>query len=115
MPEEPAARPGDTSTPAGGDAPARVEHRPTSVAEARGLTDLQAEVLEFERRWSTYGGAKDHAIRERFDMSAAAYFQMLGALLDDPAAQAADPVLITRLRRIRDTRRRTRAQARIAR
>ncbi|GAA2000021.1 DUF3263 domain-containing protein [Brevibacterium samyangense] len=86
-----------------------------SVADRAGLTDLQAAVLEFERRWYTYGGAKDHAIRERFDMSAAAYFQVLGGLLDNPAAYAADPVLIKRLRRIRDSRQRTRANARIAR
>ena len=79
------------------------------------LSTLEAAVLEFERRWYTYGGAKDHAIRERFDMSAAAYFQVLNSLLENPAAYVADPILIKRLRRIRDSRQRHRAQARIAR
>lgn len=79
------------------------------------LSTLESAVLEFERRWYTYGGAKDHAIRERFDLSAAAYFQVLNSLLENPAAYAADPILIKRLRRIRDSRQRDRAQARIAR
>ncbi|WP_029088203.1 DUF3263 domain-containing protein [Brevibacterium album] len=80
-----------------------------------GLSDRDREILEFERTWFTYGGAKDHAIRERFDMSAGAYFQRLAALLDDPAAYAHDPVLIKRLRRIRDGRQRNRSHARVAR
>lgn len=79
------------------------------------LSTLESAVLEFERHWYTYGGAKDHAIRERFDLSAAAYFQVLNSLLENPAAYAADPILIKRLRRIRDSRQRDRAQARIAR
>lgn len=79
------------------------------------LTELEAEILRFEGRWPTYGGAKDHAIREQFDMSAAEYFQVLGRLLDSPAAYVEEPVLIKRLRRIRDSRQDTRAQARISR
>lgn len=79
------------------------------------LTELESEILRFEGQWHTYGGAKDHAIRERFDMSAAEYFQVLGRLLDSPAAYAEDPILIKRLRRIRDSRQNTRGHARIAR
>nr|WP_291794855.1 DUF3263 domain-containing protein [Brevibacterium sp.] len=79
------------------------------------MSALDQEILEFERTWFTYGGAKDHAIRERFDMSAGAYFQRLAVLLDDPHAYAHDPVLIKRLRRIRDGRQRNRSHARIAR
>lgn len=80
-----------------------------------GLAELDAAILEFERTWFTYGGAKDHAIRERFDLSAGAYFQRLAVLLDDPRAYAHDPILIKRLRRIRDSRQRSRSDARIAR
>ncbi|OFL68730.1 MULTISPECIES: DUF3263 domain-containing protein [unclassified Brevibacterium] len=79
------------------------------------LSELEAQILRFEGQWHTYGGAKDHAIREQFDMSAAQYFQVLGRLLDSPAAHAEDPVLIKRLRRIRDSRQETGAQARIPR
>ncbi|MYM20706.1 DUF3263 domain-containing protein [Brevibacterium sp. 5221] len=84
------------------------------VAEG-GLSELEAAVLDFERRWYTYGGPKDHAIRERFDMTAAGYFQVLNSLLDSAAAYQRDPILIKRLRRIRDSRQRGRAQSRIAR
>lgn len=80
-----------------------------------GLSTVDQAILEFERTWYTYGGAKDHAIRERFDLSAGAYFQRLAVLLDDPRAYAHDPILIKRLRRIRDSRQRSRSDARIAR
>ncbi|MGR6091353.1 DUF3263 domain-containing protein [Brevibacterium sp. CSND-B09] len=79
------------------------------------LNELEVAVLEFERRWWKYGGAKDHAIRERFDMSATSYFQILNSLLDNPAALASDPMLVKRLRRIRSTRQSERAQARVSR
>ena len=79
------------------------------------LIELEVAVLEFERRWWKYGGAKDHAIRERFDMSATSYFQILNSLLDNPAALASDPMLVKRLRRIRSTRQSERAQARVSR
>ncbi|GGC30113.1 hypothetical protein GCM10010974_10860 [Brevibacterium sediminis] len=79
------------------------------------LSELEVAVLEFERRWWKYGGAKDHAIRERFDMSATSYFQILNSLLDHPAALASDPMLVKRLRRIRSTRQSERAQARVSR
>ncbi|AMT94856.1 hypothetical protein A2T55_14775 [Brevibacterium linens] len=78
-------------------------------------SELEVAVLEFERRWWKYGGAKDHAIRERFDMSATSYFQILNSLLDNPAALASDPMLVKRLRRIRSTRQSERAQARVSR
>lgn len=79
------------------------------------LSELEVSVLEFERRWWKYGGAKDHAIRERFDMSATSYFQILNSLLDNPAALASDPMLVKRLRRIRTMRQSERAQARVSR
>ena len=79
------------------------------------LSELEVAVLEFERRWWKYGGAKDHAIRERFDMSAPSYFQILNSLLDNPAALASDPMLVKRLRRIRSTRQSERAKARVSR
>ncbi|MCQ9369075.1 DUF3263 domain-containing protein [Brevibacterium sp. 91QC2O2] len=84
------------------------------AAACSGLTDFEAAVLEFEAQWPVYSGAKDRAIRESFDLGAADYFQALGALLDDPRAYIADPILIKRLRRIRDTRQHGRAAHRIA-
>lgn len=84
-----------------------------SDAEPRhGSATLSARdraVLDFEKRSWPSTGAKEQAIRERFDLSATLYFQALNALLDRPEALAADPVLVNRLRRRRDARRQSRS------
>ena len=68
------------------------------------MDDLGRQVLDLERKHPKYGGTKDHAIRERFGFSATTYFQILNRLVDDPEAAWMEPVLINRLRRIRDSR-----------
>lgn len=73
------------------------------------LTDRQREILAFERGFWQYAGAKEAAIRERFGVSATVYYQEVHALIDLPAALIAEPMLVKRLRRLRDTRRRQRA------
>lgn len=74
----------------------------------------QAEaVLEFERYWYRYPGAKEQAIRERFAMSATRYYQILNSLIDRPEALVADPMLVKRLRRLRATRQRARSARRL--
>ena len=55
------------------------------------LTEVEVQVLAFERQWWRYAGAKEQAVRELFDMSATRYYQVLNALIDTPAALAADP------------------------
>src|SRR5690625_5883934 len=65
-----------------------------------GLSERDAQILSFERQWWKYAGAKETAIRELFDMSATRYYQVLNTLIDDPAALAAEPLLVKRLRRI---------------
>ena len=87
--------------------------RAVPPADADGLTQREREILAFERQWWKYAGAKEQAIRELFDMSAARYYQVLNALLDKPEAMAADPLLIKRLRRLRTSRQRTRAARRL--
>ena len=71
------------------------------------------DILAFERQWWKYAGAKEQAIRELFDMSATRYYQVLNALIDNPAALAADPMLVKRLRRLRATRQRQRSARRL--
>lgn len=68
------------------------------------MTPQQIEILAFEKRWYTAQGSKEADIAERFSLSAVRYYQRLNQLLDDPAAMQADPVLVKRLRRIRDSR-----------
>ena len=77
------------------------------------LSDRDRDILEFERQWWKYAGAKEQAIRDLFDMSATRYYQVLNALLDNPAALEADPMLVKRLRRMRASRQRARSARRL--
>jgi hypothetical protein len=87
------------------DAAPQVE---STVDELPALSERELQILAFESRWWKHAGAKEQAIRDEFDLSATRYYQLLNALLDNPAALAHDPVLVGRLRRIRSTRARTR-------
>ena len=69
------------------------------------LTELEVHILEFEKNWWRYAGAKESAIKELFDMKPPAYYQLLNNLIDRPDALVAAPMLVKRLRRIRDARR----------
>lgn len=62
-------------------------------------------LLDFERDWRAHQGDKSAAIRDRFDISPARYYQLLARLIDDPEALRYDPLTVRRLRRRRDTRR----------
>ncbi|GAA4184688.1 hypothetical protein GCM10022288_05740 [Gryllotalpicola kribbensis] len=73
------------------------------------LTDLEVAVLDFEREWLQGPAAKEQAIRSQFGLSGARYYQILGRLIDTPAALAYDPLLVRRLLRQRDERREARA------
>lgn len=76
------------------------------------LTERDRAILDFERTWWTEPGPKDTAIRERFELSGTRYYQLLTELLDDPEALEYDPLLVRRLRRARDRRRRARVEGR---
>ncbi|MFC0030817.1 DUF3263 domain-containing protein [Micromonospora chaiyaphumensis] len=76
--------------------------------EADGLTERERRILAFEQQWWKHAGAKEQAIRDTFGLSATRYYQLLNALLDQPAALAAEPVLVGRLRRLRSSRARNR-------
>lgn len=80
---------------------------------AGGLSDRDAEILSFERQWWKFAGAKEQAIRDKFEMSATRYYQLLNALIDRPEALAHDPLLVKRLRRLRATRQRNRSARRL--
>ncbi|TAK69955.1 MAG: DUF3263 domain-containing protein [Actinomycetota bacterium] len=84
-----------------------------AVGADEGLGARERAILEFERQWWKYAGAKEQAIRELFDMSATRYYQLLNALIDDPAALAFDPMLVKRLRRMRAARQRARSARRL--
>lgn len=86
---------------------------PTPEVEVAALSERDARILEFENRWWQFAGAKEQAIRELFDMSATRYYQVLNAIIDMPAALEADPMLVKRLRRMRDARQKARSAKRL--
>jgi hypothetical protein len=65
------------------------------------LSGRDIEILDFERSWWKHAGVKEQAIKERFEMSATRYYQVLNELIEHPAAMAHDPILIKRLKRLR--------------
>ena len=81
----------------------------TSPALQSGLSDLEVRILDFERSWWRYAGAKESAIKELFDMSAPRYYQLLNDLIDREDALLAQPMLVKRLRRLRQARMNTRS------
>jgi hypothetical protein len=75
------------------------------------LTPTHRTILAIEsQRWK-YAGAKMAAVNEQLGITYTRYCQILDTLLDDPEAEAAEPLLIHRLRRLRDERRDLRSRA----
>lgn len=77
-----------------------------------GLSDLERDILTFERGWWTHAGSKEQAVRARFGLEVTDYYRILSRLLDSDAALTQDPLLVRRLRRLRATRRSHRASRR---
>lgn len=77
------------------------------------LDERDRELLDFEREAWKLRMSKERAIRERFGFSAARYHQLLNRAIDRPAVLGYDPMLVRRLRRIRDARRRKRVAGRL--
>lgn len=75
-----------------------------SGAVTLGLAEPERALLAFEAAHPRHSARKDEAIRRRFGRSPAQYYQSLADLIETPAALAYDPVLVSRLRRVRDTR-----------
>ena len=86
--------------------------RPAASLVGMALTDRDRAILDFERIWWTETGPKDTAIRERFELSGTRYYQLLTELIDDQDALDYDPLVIRRLRRVRERRRRARVEGR---
>jgi hypothetical protein len=72
------------------------------------LDDRSRHVLDFEREAWKLTTTKERAIREHFGFSPARYHQVLHRIIDRPEALLYDPMLVRRLRRLRELRRRAR-------
>jgi hypothetical protein len=79
-----------------------------------GLSERDVAILDLERTAWTLPGRKDDLVRERLGLAPTTYRKLLAALLDDQEAIAYDPLVVRRLRRARDERRRARYEGRSA-
>lgn len=79
------------------------------------LTVRETMMLDFERSWWKFAGAKDEEIVKQFSMTSTRYYQALNALIERPEAMEHDAMLVRRLQRLRDQRRQNRGARRMAR
>ncbi len=77
------------------------------------LTERDLAILEVERTWWSEDSSKESIIRERFELSTTRYYELLGELIDSDEAYGHDPLVIRRLRRLRDRRRKARFERQI--
>lgn len=66
------------------------------------LTDTHRRIIDFERAWYRYLGAKAQAVRTTFGHNLVRHAQIVNWLLDQPEAEAYDPITVRRLRRLRE-------------
>jgi hypothetical protein len=78
------------------------------------LTEQEQAILSFESSWWTEPGDKVALVEARFGLSADRYAALVAELIDAPEALDFDPLLVRRLRRLRDRSRRARADERAA-
>ena len=77
---------------------------PLNDPATAGLSEFEVKMLEFERSWWRHAGVKESSIKELFNLTPPAYYQLLNNLIDREAAVMAEPILVKRLRRLRDSR-----------
>jgi hypothetical protein len=78
------------------------------------LSEPDRAILEFERSWWTEPGPKEVAIRTRLGMSPTRYRRLLAGLVDTEDALEFDPLVVRRLRKAREERRKARYEGRPA-
>jgi len=78
-----------------------------------GLSEFEVKMLEFERSWWRHAGVKESSIKELFNLTPPAYYQLLNNLIDREAAVMAEPILVKRLRRLRDSRTQARSSSKL--
>lgn len=79
---------------------------PAGPEHAEPLTERERAMLAFEGTWFTLDEDRHEAIRARFACSVEDYNLELNRVIDHPAALLADPLVVRRLRRHRERRRR---------
>lgn len=72
------------------------------------MDDIDRLVLDIADRRYLHAGARDEAVRVELGWTSTRWAQRVNLLLDDPAAALERPMLVARLRRVRDGQRRLR-------
>jgi hypothetical protein len=70
------------------------------------LSERDMAIIEFEAGWFLLDEDRHDAIRARFGCSVEEYNLELNRVIDHPASMCADPLVVRRLRRTRERRRR---------
>jgi hypothetical protein len=86
---------------------------PLNDPATAGLSEFEVKMLEFERSWWRHAGVKESSIKELFNLTPPAYYQLLNNLIDREAAVMAEPILVKRLRRLRDSRTQARSSSKL--
>ena len=86
---------------------------PLNDPASAGLSEFEVKMLEFERSWWRHAGVKESSIKELFNLTPPAYYQLLNNLIDREAAVMAEPILVKRLRRLRDSRTQARSSTKL--
>ena len=86
---------------------------PLNDPSTAGLSEFEVKMLEFERSWWRHAGVKESSIKELFNLTPPAYYQLLNNLIDREAAVLAEPILVKRLRRLRDSRTQARSSSKL--
>ena len=76
------------------------------------LSDRERTLLDLETGWWRQAGDKETAIAETLGCPVGAYYAELNRLIDRPEAEAAYPLVVRRLRRLRARRRSERSARR---
>jgi|TARA_B110000003_G_scaffold188509_1_gene187367 hypothetical protein len=69
------------------------------------LTEREKDILEFEQSWWSLSIPREQAVRDRFQLTETEYVEVLEMLIATEAALEAEPLLVRRLRRMKDRRR----------
>ena len=74
------------------------------------LSEKDIRILDFEASWWHFPEPKDRAIRDYLDMSSTRYYQALRRLVDDDDAALQYPLVIERLRKMKEDRKKALAR-----
>lgn len=72
---------------------------------SNGLTEREQDILDFEQSWWSLSVPREQAVRDRFQLTETEYDELLEVLIATEAALEAEPLLVRRLRRMKDRRR----------